>query len=171
MHGQKRETTMANKPKRGAKPVQPGKITLYEGMLKTVGDIQPQEERERIARVLLLLLACAEDDRLNMNKVAELLTKLSGGKFAFQHEGAETAESVGDDPTADVATLRRLAQLICEFLVYFTSPKGIEEFTGIAQGGRHSVEQIAAAAFAEQILLQFHVTSKAGSNGHPGLGT
>ena len=84
---------MAKKPKRPAKPIQPGEITLYDSMLRTVGKIEPPEEQERIARIFLLLMACAEDDRLNMNKVAALLTRLSRGQVPLRARGGRGGET------------------------------------------------------------------------------
>lgn len=147
---------MAKKPKRPAKPIQPGEITLYDSMLRTVGKIEPPEEQERIARIFLLLMACAEDDRLNMNKVAALLTRLSAGKFRFEHAEAEAGRP-GDVAQAD-SQWWGLAELIHEFLTYFYGPEHIEDMKAIAREQGGTLEQIASVALAKRILERYHVT-------------
>jgi hypothetical protein len=64
-------------------PVQPGETPLFDGVMGMVERLSP-EDKGRLSQTSLLLLACAEDDRLNMNKVAELLTKITDGKMTFQ---------------------------------------------------------------------------------------
>ena len=67
------------------KPLQADEITLFDGMMTLINDM-PSEEKQRLARTFLLLMACAEDHRLNMNKLAQLLTQLSDGQFNFRVE-------------------------------------------------------------------------------------
>lgn len=147
---------MARKSKRPAKPIQQGEITLYESMLRTVGKIEPPEERERIVRIFLLLMACAEDDRLNMNKVAEMLTRLSGGKFAFEHAETDT-EGSGDVGQAE-SQWQSLAELIHEFLTFFYGPEHIKEMKALARKEGATLDQIASVALAKRILEYYHVT-------------
>lgn len=56
----------------------PDEIPLFDAMKEIIGDWSP-EQKQIMGSVLLLLMACAEGDRLNMDKVAELASELGRG--------------------------------------------------------------------------------------------
>jgi hypothetical protein len=59
-----------------------GPISLFEFALEIV-DEMPADAKESLSQLLFFLMACAEGDTLNMDKLAELVNKLSDGRFHF----------------------------------------------------------------------------------------
>ena len=85
------------KRKREPGPIQDGEISLFDGMMRTIPGM-PLEAKERLTRTFFLLMACAEDDRLDMNKLGLLLGRISDGKLNFQHEASRAEVSAEAGP-------------------------------------------------------------------------
>lgn len=64
------------------KELQGDEVSLYDFLLSQVDGMKPAKKQELI-QVLMMLLACAEGDQLNMNKVAALVDALSDGQMKF----------------------------------------------------------------------------------------
>ncbi len=46
-------------------------------------DAMPDAMRKQLSTVLMMLLACVEDDRINTDKLAELTARVAGGRAVF----------------------------------------------------------------------------------------
>ncbi|QDV73656.1 hypothetical protein [Botrimarina mediterranea] len=62
--------------------IRDGEIALFDALKELMHDM-PADQKKAVGTVLVFLLACAEDDRLSMNKVAELTSALGIG-FSFE---------------------------------------------------------------------------------------
>lgn len=141
------------------KPIQDDEISLFDGMMRSVTGM-PKEAKERLTQTFLLLMACAEDDRLNMDKLGLLVGKLSDGKFSFGREAS------GPNIPAEAGLVSGpLGDHICGYLTSFYDKKNVGEFRAYAKENGVSLEQVAAAGLAMHILQRFRVTPLEEANG------
>ncbi len=68
--------------KRKVKELAEDDIAMFDMVKDLIGQLDEEIKRQMLP-ILLLLLSCTEGSMLNMNKVAELVSKLSDGRAQF----------------------------------------------------------------------------------------
>jgi hypothetical protein len=59
-------------------------VSLFELFMNEIDyDAMNAQRRQDLIQTLMMLLACVEDEQLNMNKVAALVERISGGRMNF----------------------------------------------------------------------------------------
>jgi hypothetical protein len=68
--------------KKKLQQIKDDEVSLYDVLLAEIDGFTPKRKNELI-QVMLMLLACAEGEKLNMMKVAALVERLSDGQMKF----------------------------------------------------------------------------------------
>jgi len=58
------------------------RVRLFDALMAMADQMSPEMRRD-IGRILLVLLACADDRRLDMDRVAMIAARMGAGEFCF----------------------------------------------------------------------------------------